>query len=138
MYRAVSSVPSRFVNVESTIRGLSQDFCTAFNTGNFDQAAGLFTAEGVVMPPERDLVTGLKAIENVLRQLAESGQQDLRLETLRVDHSDDIAVEIGGYTLSIHNSDRTTTIERGKYLHSWRRLGVWLMTANCWNRSLGS
>ncbi len=137
MYRAVSSVPSRFISAESSIRGLSQDFCTAFNTGNCDQAAALFTADAILMPPEHDLAIGPKAIEQVLRKLGDCGQHDLRLETLRVEYSDDLAVEIGRYTLALRKTDGTTGMERGKYLHSWRRLGVWLMTAASWNRNEG-
>lgn len=138
MYRVANSVSSRFVNVESTIRGLSQDFCTAFNTGNFDQGAALFTADAILMPPGHDLATGPKAIERSLRELGEVGQQDLRLETLRVDYSDDLAVEFGRYTLAIRQTNGATSIESGKYLHSWRRLGVWLMTGASWNRNAGS
>lgn len=137
MYRAVSSVPSRFVNAETTIRGLSQDFCTAFNTGNYDHASGLFADDGILMPPDHELAIGPKAIEAVLRKFGDLGQHDLRLETLRVDFSDDLAAEIGRYTLAVQRPDGTTSVERGKYLHCWRRLGVWLMTADAWNRNAG-
>ena len=39
-----SSIPSSgfFLDVESVIRGLTQDYCTAFNTGNYDQVASLY------------------------------------------------------------------------------------------------
>ena len=75
MYRPLSgsaaSVNS-WLDVQSTIRGLTKDFATAFNTGNYDQAAALFTSDGFLMPP----------------------------------------------------------------LQTWRRLGIWRMTANCWNSDL--
>jgi hypothetical protein len=41
MYRPPSSSASGsnpLLDVESTIRGLTQDFCMQFNTGNYDQA----------------------------------------------------------------------------------------------------
>ena len=101
MYRPLSgSAPSinSWLDVQSAIRGLTQDFATAFNTGNYDHAATLFTSDGFLMPPQRE--------------------------------------EIGGYTAAIHQANRTTVVERGKFVHTWRRLGIWRMAANCWNSDL--
>src|SRR5208337_1086890 len=58
MYRPpVSSVSGSLPrpDVESTIRGLTQDFCTAFNTGNYDQVARLYASDGVFMVSHREL-----------------------------------------------------------------------------------
>ena len=133
-----SSVPhsSPFADIESTIRGLSQDFCTAFNTGNYDQAAALFTPDGLFMPPQREAAQGRQAVERVLRQYGESGYEDLRRETSHVEYSGDLAVEIGRYTMAIRQANGTTVADRGKFLSAWRRLGVWLMVADSWNSNL--
>jgi ketosteroid isomerase-like protein len=138
MYRNASSVlsASHVPDVESTIRGLTQDFCTAFNTGNYDQAAALFASSGVLMPARHELAEGPKAIERVLREYGDAGYQDLRLETTRVEYSGDIAIEIGKYSVVIRQENGTISNEPGKYLHAWRRLGIWLMTADCWNTNL--
>jgi len=138
MYRPFgSSVPgsSPFLDAESAIRGLTQDFCTAFNTGNYDQAAALFAADGLYLAPNREAAQGPKAIERVLRELGESGHHDLRFETTRVDHSDDMAIEIGRFTVVIQRSNRTTT-DSGKFMRAWRRLGKWSIVANSWNSNL--
>ena len=42
---------SSFRDVESQLRDLTQDFATSFNTGNYDQAAGLFASDGELMAP---------------------------------------------------------------------------------------
>lgn len=128
--------PSLFVDVESTIRGLSQDFCTAFNTGNYDQAAKMFALDGVFLPPHRETAQGPQAVERVLREYGESGYEDLRLDTIRVEYSGELAVEIGRYSLAIRQANGTTLADRGKFVHAWRRLGVWLMVANSWNSNL--
>ncbi|MGH9546420.1 MAG: YybH family protein [Terriglobales bacterium] len=139
MYRpssaSVSSVNS-WLDVQSAVRGLTQDFATAFNTGNYDQAASLFTSDGFLMPPQREGVQGQKPIELMLRRLGEAGYQNLRLETMRVEESGDMAVEIGRYTAAVQQGNGTTVVERGKFVQTWRRLGIWLMTANCWNSDL--
>ena len=138
MYRPpISNVaaPKILLDVESTIRGLTQDFCTAFNTGNYDEAARLYASDGVFMVSHREPFQGPKGIERALREFGELGYQDLRFETTRVDYSSDMALEIGRYTLSI---DRGTTVvtDAGRFMRSWRRLGAWLIIGDSWNSSL--
>ncbi len=135
MYRPYSSslADSRpFLDVESLIRNLAQDFVTSFNTGNYDQVAALFAQDGVFMAPHHDPAYGPKAVERLLRQFAESGYEDLRFETLRVEASGDMAVEIGRYTVAL----RQPVADRGKYVKAWRRLGAWLIVADCWSSNL--
>ena len=132
------SAPSdnSWLDVQAAIRELTQDFVTAFNTGNYDQAAALFTSDGFLMPPQREAVQGHKPIELMLRRLGEAGYENLRLETIRVEESGDMAVEIGRYTAAIHQVNGTTVAERGKFVQTWRRLGIWRMAARCWNSDL--
>jgi ketosteroid isomerase-like protein len=122
-------------DVESQLRDLTQDFATSFNTGNYDQAASLFAADGVLMAPHYDGAYGQKAVERLLRQLGEQGYSDLRLETTRVEHSGDMAMELGRFTVVARKADGTLVPERGKYVRVWRRLGVWLLMADCWSRT---
>src|ERR1035438_3295050 len=134
MYRPYSSsvADSRpFLDVQSAIRNLAQDFVTSFNTGNYDQVAALFAEDGVFMAPHRDPAYGPKAIERLLRQISEGGYEDLRLETIRVESAGDLAMEIGRYTVPIRQPDSTILADRGKYLRAWRRLGAWFIVADC-------
>ena len=138
MYRPYSSslADSRpFMDVESQIRGLSQDYVTSFNTGNYDQVAGLFAGDGVLMAPRHDAANGQKAVERLLREFGENGYSDLRIETTRVDSSGDMAMEVGRYSVTIRNPNGTLMAERGKYVKVWRRLGAWLILADCWSRN---
>jgi len=138
MYRPYTSslADSRpFRDVESHLRGLTQDLSTSFNTGNYDQAASLFASDGVLMAPQHEGVFGQKQVERLLRQLGEAGYSDLRMETMRVDHSGDMAMEIGRFSVSVHSGDGRVSEERGKYVKVWRRLGAWLIMADCWSRT---
>jgi ketosteroid isomerase-like protein len=127
------SQPSPLADTNTTIRGLTQDLCTAFNTGNYDQAGALFAVNGQFISPHHDPVEGPKAVEYLLRKYGEAGYQDLRLETQRVDAPGDTAIETGRFTVAVRQANGTTSIERGKYLSAWRRVGVWLLVAECWN-----
>jgi ketosteroid isomerase-like protein len=122
-------------DVESQIRDLTQDFATSFNTANYDQAAGLFAVDGVLMAPHYEGAYGQKSVERLLRQLGEAGYSNMRMETTRVEHSGDMAMEIGRFSVVIRNADGTVLTERGKYVKVWRRLGVWLLMADCWSRT---
>jgi uncharacterized protein (TIGR02246 family) len=118
------------------IRNLAQDFVTSFNTCNYDQVAALFAQDGVFMAPQYDPAYGPNAVERLLRQIGEAGYEDLRLETVRVESSGDLAMEIGRYTVAIRQPDGTILADRGKYVKAWRRLGVWLIVADCWSSNL--
>jgi uncharacterized protein (TIGR02246 family) len=118
------------------IRNLAQDFVTSFNTANYDQVAALFAQDGVFMAPHYDPAYGPKAVERLLRQIGDAGYEDLRLETVRVEASGDLAMEIGRYSVAIRQPDGTILADRGKYLKAWRRLGVWLIVADCWSSNL--
>ena len=131
-----SSTGSRpFRDVETQLRDLSQDFAMAFNTGNFDQASALFADDGVLMAPQREAVYGQKPVERLLRQLADEGYGDLRLETTRVEYSGDMAMELGRFSIVLRHADGTLVPERGRYVKVWRRLGAWLLMADCWSRT---
>jgi len=139
MYRPYSSPigeSASSMDVFSTIRGLTQDFSMNFNTGNYDQVAGLFASDGIFMAPHNESIVGPKPIERKLREFGESGYQDLRLETIRVDSSGDMAMEIGRYSVSVVSENSSTQADRGKYVKVWRRLGAWRIVADCWSSNL--
>ena len=139
MYRPYSSPiggAASSMDVLSTIRGLTQDFSMKFNTGNYDQVAGLFASDGIFMAPHNESIVGPKPIERKLREFGETGYQDLRLETIRVDSSGDMAMEIGRYSVSVVSENSSTKADRGKYVKVWRRLGAWRIVADCWSSNL--
>ncbi len=139
MYRPYSSslADSRpFVDVESLIRGLTLDFVTSFNTGNYDQIAAMFAPDGVFMAPHHDPAYGPRAVERLLRDFHERGYEDLRVETVLIEHSGDMAMEIARFSVAIRQPDGTLIPDRGKCLRVWRRLGAWLIAADCWSSNL--
>lgn len=131
-----SSAPSNFfADAESTIREQVLNFCTAFNTANFADCSELFLPEAQLMIPDHEPFVGVKVIERSLREMADTGYCNLRLETSQVDASGDIAMEIGQYSAGIRTPNGALAIARGKYLACWRRLGAWRIAAHCWSRT---
>jgi ketosteroid isomerase-like protein len=139
MYRSYSNSmadPRPFMDVQSLIRNQVQDYVTAFNTGNYDQAAAMFAPDGAFLAPHHDPAYGPKPVELLLRQLGDAGYEDLRLETVRVETSGELAMEIGRYSVAVRQSDGTIRADRGKYVKVWRRLGAWLIVADSWSSNL--
>ncbi len=139
MYRPLShAADSRplFVDPESQVRNLTQDSVTSFNTGNYDHVGNMFAPDGVFMAPHQEPAYGQKGVERLLRQLGENGYEDLRLQTTRVDLSGDMAMETGRYSVVVRHADRSRSTDHGKYLKVWRRLGAWLVVAECWSSSV--
>ena len=77
MYRPYTNSLADFRprDVESQLRDLTQDFATAFNTGNYDQAAGLFASDGVLMAPLYEGAYGQKPIERLVARDRRGGVQ---------------------------------------------------------------
>ena len=73
----LSSVPGAgsWMDVQSTIRGLTQDFATAFNTANYDQAAALFASDAYFLAPHRESVQGQRPIELMFVNMAKPGSR---------------------------------------------------------------
>ena len=139
MFRPYASgVPSLspFPDTESRVRDLTKDFCTAFNTANYDHVAKFFTPDGLFMPQGAEPVQGPRAIERKVREFGENGYQNLRLETTRVDSTADMAIEIGRYTLAVRRHTGAIVNDCGKYMRVWHRLGAWLIVADCWSSNL--
>jgi len=138
MYQPYSSFEAGSASprdVESHIRNISQDFAIAFNTGNFDQAAALFARDGVLIAPRHETAYGQRQVEVLLRQLGDAGYNNLRLETTRLEHSGDMAMEVGRFSMTVRQTDGTIIPERGGYVKVWRRFGAWLIIGDCWTRT---
>ena len=42
-------------------------------------------------------------------------------------------MELGTFSAVIRTADGSLLSERGKYVRVWRRLGAWLIAADCWS-----
>jgi ketosteroid isomerase-like protein len=87
------------------------------------------------MAPSREAANGRKCVERLLRDLGEEGYSDMRVETIRVENSGDMAMEVGRFSVTTRQANGTLIPERGKYVKVWRRLGAWLILADCWSRN---
>src|SRR5437667_7788209 len=86
---------------ESAIHELTEQFMSQFNAGDFESLVqDYYTPDARFMAPGLPILQGHGSILEAFRQLG-SAAQSIRLQTLSIDSSGDLAVETELYTLTM-------------------------------------
>ncbi len=109
-------------------------FMAAFDHGDAAAVSRCYAADGQVLPPQGEPVSGPPAIEGFWRAVMGMGIKSVKLETVEVAGDTGLAYEVGRYTLAAANGQ---TIDRGKYIVIWRvEAGEWKLHRDIWNTSI--
>jgi uncharacterized protein (TIGR02246 family) len=121
--------------IRETIRNTNLKFAEAFKRGDAAAVAALYTSDARLLPPEAPMMTGTEAIKNFWQGAMNLGIKEATLETLDVESSgDNLACEIGKFTLSIEAPGGERTAQMGKYIVLWKNDGgTWKLQADIWN-----
>ncbi len=116
------------------IRAANDRFMDAFNSGDTEGLASLYTDEGQILPPGSDVVTGKLGVQGFWQALLEMGIKSAKLETLELNECTDTAVEVGKYTLG---GEDNQVLDQGKYIVIWRQEdGQWKLHRDIFNTSI--
>jgi uncharacterized protein (TIGR02246 family) len=129
------ALPSAFAEgpgePRKAIEAANAEFAAAYGRGDARAVAAMYTEGGQLYPPNEKIVSGRAAIEEFWKAALDSGIKEVELKTVEVEALGDSAAETGTYTL--YGKDRTT-LDRGKYLVLWKRVGgTWKLHRDCWN-----
>lgn len=91
-------------------------YAAAVNAGDAAKVAGLYTPDGIEMPPNQPMVKGQAAIEAYHKQLNAMGQFNLAITTAEAKASGATAFDSGTYKQTIKLKTGRTIDETGKYL----------------------
>ncbi len=117
-------------DVTADIRAANERFENLFKARDAAGIAALYTADGMVMPPNSDVATGHDAIGKFWRGVLDAGLTDARLETVEVQAFDDTAFEEGRYKLAAG----ANVADEGKYIVVWKFGGnEWRLYRDIWN-----
>ena len=120
--------------VRKTIEANNKKFIEAFNSGDAAAVGDMYASDARLFPPNTQRIDGSQAIQGFWQSLINAGVKVVRLETVQVESSGDIAYEVGNYTLTIPQADKEAITAEGKYVVVWRRQGQnWKLTADIWN-----
>jgi uncharacterized protein (TIGR02246 family) len=115
----------------TAIEAANAEFGAAYGRGDARAVAAMYTEGGQLYPPNERAVAGRAAIEGFWKAAMDSGVKGVELKTAEVESLGDWAVEAGTYALSGKDG---TTLDRGKYLVLWKRVGgTWRLHRDCWN-----
>ena len=120
---------------ESAIRDGSRAWATAYNAGDADGVANLYTEDAVLMPPGTPAKYGRAAIREFI--VADSAAAKTAGVTLSIEHGDsvgisgDLAWHAGPYT--VHDASGAV-VDSGSYVEALQKVeGKWLTVRDIYN-----
>jgi len=117
-----------------TLRRENQRLEKAILREDWDEAASVFAAEAVMLPPGGGPVWGQRAIASYWQAGYGKGMRALELETVEAERYGDVAVEIGKYAIFGENR---VLVDAGKYQVFWRKTSDgWRIWRDTFNSSL--
>lgn len=122
--------------VTAAIEAASDAFAEAFNAGDVEAVAAMYTEDAVVLPPGKEAIEGRAAIQaDLAADLAAMEGMVLTFETNEVQAAHGHALEVGGYT--IEGADGSH-VDHGKFIAIWENTDDgWKMSRDIWNSSMG-
>ena len=119
--------------IRQAIAAANQNFMDAFKRGDAAAIAALYTVNATLLPPNSQMMKGTDAIQSFWQGAIRMGITEAKLETVEVEARDDMACEIGRYTLTIQKGSESMT-DVGKYVVVWKNNGgSWKLHIDIWN-----
>lgn len=118
------------------IKAANRNFMDRFKRGDAAGVAALYTGDAKLLPPDSQMMDGTDAIRSFWQDAMNMGVKEATLETVEVESRDDLAYEIGRYTLVIQSKGGESTTAKGKYVVVWKNWdGAWRLHVDIWNGS---
>ena len=112
----------------------NQAFMAAAGRADAAGLAALYTANGQLLPPNADFVTGAEALEGFWQAVLDMGIKKAELDTVEVEGFGDTAVEVGKYKLF---GAEDQMLDQGKYIVYWKQEGgQWKLHRDIFNSSM--
>ena len=125
---------STSTEIRQAIAAANENFMAIFGRGDAAGMAALYTADGQVLPPNGDFVTGHEAIQAFWQALMDMGFKAAKMEIVEVEAHGDTAIEVSTYTLA---GEGGQILDRGKYIVIWKReAGAWKLHRDIFNSSM--
>jgi uncharacterized protein (TIGR02246 family) len=116
------------------IRTANRSFMDVFKRGDAAGVAALYTPDARLLPPDSQMMNGTDAIRAFWQGAMKMGIKEANLETVEVEARDNLAYEIGKYTLTIQPAGGPKTTAPGKYVVVWKSEGGrWKLHVDIWN-----
>lgn len=115
------------------IQKASDHFSETFKSGDADAMADLYTANGVLYPPDSPPVRGSENIKAFWQAIFDAGITDAKLKTITADGYGNHAIEEGEVTIFVGDQ----MVGKEKYLVVWHKVNnEWKLHQDMFNSSL--
>lgn len=112
------------------LKAMRDEWQSAFETGDTNAMAALYTADGAVLPPNADTVNGRPAIAAFWKDFSESGLSGV-VEDDDAYAQGDLGYKQGRYTMTDTDGN---VVDEGKYIEIWRQVdGEWQLHRDIFN-----
>lgn len=106
----------------------------AFAQGDAERLVSFYSADGQVLPPNGDTVTGQEALVSFWQAVMDAGIKEAQLEIDEVERFGDTAYEVSRATLTGEDGQ---VLDRVKYIVVWKQEdGQWKLHRDIFNSSL--
>ncbi|WP_162055943.1 YybH family protein [Pontibacter pamirensis] len=120
--------------IRSEIERQNKKFMEAYRRGDAAGMAALYTEDGMIMPPNSDIVEGREQIQNFFQALMNMGIKSIELQTREVEQHENTAYEVSRATLSVEGDQ---VVDEAKYIVIWKREnGDWKLHRDIFNSNL--
>jgi uncharacterized protein (TIGR02246 family) len=122
-------------DVRQAIEQVNARFMEAFKAGDAATIASLYTETAKMLPPDTTEIAGRAAIQAEWQSWIDDGLKDLTLEAQEVEASDDLAYEVGLFSLQVPTENNQLVTANGNYVVVWKRDagGNWRLQVDTWN-----
>jgi ketosteroid isomerase-like protein len=125
--------PALAKNGKDQINEASQTWIKAYEARDAGRVSSVYGEEGMLLPPNADLIQGTEAIMNFWKGLLDTGA------AIQLDNQETIADGKLGYRMGLYKifAGDGAMLDRGKYVEIWKRSDdKWWLYRDIWNTSL--
>jgi ketosteroid isomerase-like protein len=111
------------------IGAMSESWQAAFNAGDIETLAAMYSEDARLLPPNAELSQGREAVRAAFGEMIDSGV-GIELETVEAISAGELAYRLGTYHITVADE----VVETGKYVETWEKVGgEWKITNDIWN-----
>lgn len=112
------------------LRAMRDAWQSAFEAGDTNALAALYTEDGAVLPPNTETVTGRPAVAAFWKDFSDSGMEGT-IEDTEAYAQGDLGYKRGRYTMTDADGN---VVDKGKYIEIWRQVdGAWQLHRDIFN-----
>ncbi len=128
---ACTTMPLNQASEEQAIRGVTNDFVTAFNARDASRVSAFYTPDAVVMMSNSPLASGTSGIHGALAEFFKTPGVSLSVTPSKIDVvSPTVATDVGTYALTFDTPQGKVT-DSGNYTAIWHKVaGQWRMAVD--------